>query len=112
MESNESCSEEQLVQHKEKDLQTLLKIKEYTQEILEQLKLRIKTYDKYEKILTGKQKYKFVSIFTNFYFIKTRWKLYPFGDKFLILAIIFEQGKNMLDSHWMIQHSIFLFTHK
>ncbi|GJQ12467.1 hypothetical protein GpartN1_g4285.t1 [Galdieria partita] len=50
-EVNESFSEEDVLRRKEKELQTLSKIREYTQEILEQLKLRIKTFEKYETIL-------------------------------------------------------------
>jgi len=55
-EDNESFSAEQLVKHKEKELQTLVKIKEYTQEILGQLKFRVQTFEKYDTILAGKQK--------------------------------------------------------
>jgi hypothetical protein len=50
-EDNESFSAEQLVKHKEKELQTLVKIKEYTQEILGQLKFRVQTFEKYDTIL-------------------------------------------------------------
>ncbi|GJD06389.1 hypothetical protein Gasu2_08100 [Galdieria sulphuraria] len=48
---SDSFSTEDLVQHKEKELQTLIKVRDHTREIWEQLKLRIQTFEKYETIL-------------------------------------------------------------
>ncbi|EME30468.1 uncharacterized protein Gasu_21430 [Galdieria sulphuraria] len=50
-EGSDSFSTEDLVQHKEKELQTLIKVRDHTREIWEQLKLRIQTFEKYETIL-------------------------------------------------------------
>ncbi|GJD06390.1 hypothetical protein Gasu2_08100 [Galdieria sulphuraria] len=79
---SDSFSTEDLVQHKEKELQTLIKVRDHTREIWEQLKLRIQTFEKYETILA-------VSIW-----MKIWQELYHNGKKFLVIVQTSSRVKN------------------